>query len=332
VKFEHIIKDLKNKVYHPIYLLCGEEEYFIDILSDYIEEHVLDEAEKEFNQTVLYGLETSVPELIAAAKRFPMMASYQVIIVKEAQSLSKLADLAEYAKNPQKTTILVLNHKHKKADGRSEFVKLMKKQGVYFESKPLYENEIPAWINHQLKNKGFEITPKACQLMVENIGVELSKISNELNKLVITLGNPKTIDEHDIERNIGISKDYNVFELTKALGNRDLVKANKIVNHFGKNSKDHPLPATLPMLYSFFSKVLLYHTLKSTDNRTVASTLGINPYFAGDYAVAARNYSVKKIARIMSALRSADLRSKGVGSTDASQADLYKELIFDILH
>ena len=332
MKFEHIIKDLKNKVYHPIYLLCGEEEFFIDKISDYIEEHVLDETEKEFNQTILYGLETSVPELIAAAKRFPMMASYQVIIVKEAQSLSKLADLAEYAKNPQKTTILVLNHKHKKADGRSEFAKLMKKQGVYFESKPLYENEIPAWINHQLKNKGFEITPKACQLMVENIGVELSKISNELNKLVITLGKPKTIDEHDIERNIGISKDYNVFELTKALGNRDLVKANKIVNHFGKNSKDHPLPATLPMLYSFFSKVLLYHTLKSTDKRTVASTLGINPYFAGDYAVAARNYSVKKIARIMSALRSADLRSKGVGSTDASQADLYKELIFEILH
>lgn len=332
MKFEHIIKDLKNKVYHPIYLLCGEEEFFIDKISDYIEEHVLDETEKEFNQTILYGLETSVPELIAAAKRFPMMASYQVIIVKEAQSLSKLADLAEYAKNPQKTTILVLNHKHKKADGRSEFAKLMKKQGVYFESKPLYENEIPAWINHQLKNKGFEITPKACQLMVENIGVELSKISNELNKLVITLGKPKTIDEHDIERNIGISKDYNVFELTKALGNRDLVKANKIVNHFGKNSKDHPLPATLPMLYSFFSKVLLYHTLKSTDKRTVASTLGINPYFAGDYALAARNYSVKKIARIMSALRSADLRSKGVGSTDASQADLYKELIFEILH
>lgn len=332
MKFEHIIKDLKHKVYHPIYLLCGEEEFFIDKISDYIEEHVLDEAEKEFNQTVLYGLETSVPELISAAKRFPMMASYQVIIVKEAQSLSKLADLVEYAKNPQKTTILVLNHKHKKADGRSEFVKLMKKQGVYFESKTLYENEIPAWINHQLRSQGFEISPKACQLMVENVGVELSKISNELNKLVLTLGKPKTIDEHDIERNIGISKDYNVFELTKALGQRDLLKANKIVNHFGKNPKDHPLPATLPMLYSFFSKVLLYHTLKSTDNRTVASTLGINPYFAGDYAIAARNYSVKKIARIMSALRKADLNSKGVGSVDASQADLYKELIFDILH
>tara|TARA_B100001109_G_C18859043_1_gene473110 strand:+ start:1315 stop:2313 length:999 start_codon:yes stop_codon:yes gene_type:complete len=332
LKYSQIIQDLKNKVYHPIYLLYGEEEFFIDQISDFIEHKVLDEAEKEFNLSVLYGLETDVLSLISAAKRFPMMASYNVIIVKEAQSLSGIGELATYVKNPSPTTILVLNHKHKKPDGRSEFMKLMKKQGVCFESKTLYENQVVSWIEEYLKAKGFTISPKSAQLIVENLGNSLSKITNELDKLTISISGTSHIEDKHIEENIGISKDYNVFELNNALGNRDVLKANTIINHFGKNPQDFPPAATLPMVYNFFSKVLLYHTVAKEANNIKASKLGVNPFFLKDYAVAARNYSVKKIARIISSLRKADTRSKGIGNVETEAQDLYKELVFEILH
>jgi DNA polymerase-3 subunit delta len=332
LKYEEIIRDLKNKVYHPVYLLCGEEEYFIDMISDYIEDHVLEESEKEFNQSVLYGMETDVQALIAEAKRYPMMASYNVVIVKEAQNLKKIEELASYAKNPSKTTILVLNHKHKKADGRSALTKAVKKDGVYFESKSLYENQVPEWIDSYIKNKGMAITPKAKQLLVEFLGTDLSKIANELNKLVLSLEKGSEIDPLTIEKNIGISKDYNVFELNNALGMRDVVRANKIINHFGKNSKEHPMPMLLPMIYRYFSQVLLYHTVANADRNKIAATLGINPFFVKDYVQAAKNYPVKKVARIISALRDVDVRSKGVGGTDIEDQELMKELIYKIIH
>lgn len=332
MKYEEIIRDLKNKVYHPIYLLFGEEEFFIDQISDYIEKNVLNESEKEFNQTVLYGMETDVQTLVALAKRFPMMASYNVVLVKEAQNLKKLDELLEYAKQPSPTTILVLNYKHKKPDGRMAFVKQLKKDGVFFHSKALYPNQVPSWVEGYLKGKGFGIEPKASQILVDSLGEELSKISNELDKLIITLGEPKEISASDIERNIGISKEYNVFELTNALGNRDIVKSNKIINYFSKNGKEHPLARVLPMIYSYFSKLLLYHTVSTKDRNVIAATLGVNPFFIKDYAKGASNYSVKKIARVISALRKADLHSKGVGGGELSDSDIYKELIFEILH
>ncbi|MEQ8908074.1 MAG: DNA polymerase III subunit delta [Vicingaceae bacterium] len=332
MKYEEIIRDLKNKVYHPIYLLFGEEEFFIDQISDYIEEHVLEEAEKEFNQAVLYGMETDVQTLVAQAKRFPMMASYNVIIVKEAQNLKNMDQLLEYSKQPSPTTILVLNYKHKKPDGRMGFVKQMKKQGVFFHSKALYPNQVPAWVESYLKSKKFSINPRACQILVESLGAELSKISNELDKLILTLSEPKEINAQDIERNIGISKDYNVFELNSALGSRDVVKANKIITYFAKNGKDHPPARVLPMVYSYFSKLLLYHTVASKDRKAIAATLGISPFFIKDYAVGASNFSIKKIARVISALRKADTHSKGIGGGELSEADIFKELVYEILH
>jgi DNA polymerase-3 subunit delta len=330
--FNKIIRDLKNKVYQPIYLLYGEEEFFIDQISDYIEDHVLEESEKEFNQSVLYGLDTEVRSLIAEAKRYPMMASYNVVIVKEAQKLRGIYELESYLKQHSPTTILVLCYKHGKVDGRKNFVKLAKKLGVVFESKRLYDNQIPAWIEEYLKGQGAAIEPKAMNLMVEFLGNDLSKISNELDKLLINLKEGERINDQLIEQNIGISKDYNVFELNNALGSKDVMKANRIINYFGQNEKDHAVPATLPMMYRFFSQILLFHHFSPADDRTLASKMGTNPFFLKDYKVAAKHYTVKKVAKIIEYMREADLQSKGVKGGGVNTHDIYKELIFKILH
>lgn len=330
--FNKIIRDLKNKVYQPVYLLYGEEEFFIDQISDYIEDHVLEESEKEFNQSVLYGLDTEVQSLIAEAKRYPMMASYNVVIVKEAQKLKGIYELESYLKQHSPTTILVICYKHGKVDGRKNFVKLAKELGVVFESKRLYDNKIPAWIDEYIKAQGAKIEPKAMNLMVEFLGNDLSKISNELDKLLINLKEGETINDQLIEQNIGISKDYNVFELNNALGVKDVMKANRIINYFGQNEKDHAIPATLPMMYRFFNQILLFHHFSPADDRVLASKIGVSPFFLKDYKVAAKNYSVKKVAKIMEYMREADLQSKGVKGGGVNTHDIYKELIFKILH
>lgn len=330
--FNKIIRDLKNKVYQPIYLLYGEEEFFIDQIADYLEEHVLEEAEKEFNQSVLYGLDTDVQSLIAEAKRYPMMASYNVVIVKEAQKLRGIYELESYAKQHSPTTILVLCYKHGKVDGRKNFVKLAKKIGVVFESKRLYDNQIPGWIEEYIRNQGATIAPKAMNLLVEFLGNDLSKISNELDKLLINLKEGEQIDDQLIEQNIGISKDYNVFELNNAIGVKDVMKANRIINYFGQNDKEHSIPSTLPMMYRFFNHLLLYHYFSPAEDRTLAAKMGVNPFFLKDYKVAAKNYSVKKLAKIMEYMREADLQAKGVKGSGVSTHDIYKELIFKILH
>lgn len=332
MEFNTIIRDLKNKVYHPVYLLAGEEEYYIDKISDYIEENVLEEAEREFNQKVLYGLETDVIDLISEVKRYPMMANYNVVIVKEAQALKKLDELEKYLDEPSPTTILVLNYKHGKVDGRKNYVKKIKKKGVYFESKRLYDNQLPAWIEKYVAAKKRSITPKATQLLVAHLGTDISKVSNELDKLFIGLKEGEEIDATLIERNTGISKDYNVFELNNALGKKDVLKANEIVNHFGKNEKAYHLAVLLPMIYRFFSQLLLFHTVSKSDNRTQAATLGVNPYFLKDFQSSAQNYPVKKIARIITYLREADIQSKGVKGGGQSQHDILMELVFKIIH
>jgi len=332
LEFHQIIKDLRSKSYKPIYLLCGEEEFFIDQISDYIEQHLLGEGEKEFNQTILYGLDTDVLAVEAEAKRYPMMSPYNLVMVKEAQNLKKIEALASYANNPSPTTILVLAHKHKKADGRSAFTKAVKKHGVYFESKKLYDNQLAPWIEQYVQDRSFSISPKASLLLVEFLGASLSKVSNELDKLMINLKEGDTIDPKLIEENIGISKDYNVFELNNALGVRDVVKANQIINYFGQNEKTHPLPMVLPSLYRYFSQLLLFHTVKDKPNREIASKLGINPYFIKDFQTASRQYSIKKIAKIIAGLRKADLQSKGIGSSSMSNHEILQELIFLIIH
>ncbi len=330
--YDNLLSNLKNHIYHPVYLLHGDESYFIDLISDYIEEHVLSDLEKEFNQTVVYGKDSEVHTLMSYAKRYPMMANYQVLIVKEAQDLDKIEEFQAYLENPLKSTILVLCYKYGKFDKRKSFYKSVEKHGVAFESARLYDNKIPEWINDYLRKRKYAITPKASALLLEFLGTDLGKIVNELQKLLINIPAGSEIDEDYVEKNIGISKDYNVFELQKALGRKDILKANQIILYFAANPRENPLPKVLPILSSFFAKVLQYHYLPDKSQNAVASALGIRPFFVADFQQAARSFSVRKLVSVISLLREYDLKGKGVDSISASDGDLMKEFIFKILH
>ena len=330
--FEEITGDIKRKIYHPVYLLHGEEPYFIDAITDLIESTVLTDSEKEFNQTVVYGRDSDPGKIIDLAKRFPMMANYQVVIVKEAQDIDKIENLQPYMEKPTPTTILVLAHKYKKIDSRKSFAKSIDKAGVLFESSRIYENKVPAWINSQVQSQGYSIRPEACQMLAEYLGNDLSRISNELEKLVINLPEGTAIDSALIERNIGISKDYNIFELQNALGNRDVTKANRIINYFASNTKQNPTIVVVTVLFGFFMKLMIYHQLKDKSPKSAASALGVNPYFVKDYALAAQNYPFKKLRVIIGLLREYDLRLKGVNNGATDESELLRELIFKILH
>ncbi|CAL2092554.1 DNA polymerase III subunit delta [Tenacibaculum sp. 190524A05c] len=327
-----IVDDIKQGKLKPIYFLMGEEPYYIDKISDFIEDSVLDESEKGFNQIVMYGRDVSVDEIVSSAKRFPMMADHQVIIVKEAQDLSRTIDkLESYATNPQPSTILVFNYKYKKLDKRKKVYKAIAKTGLIYESKKLYENQVGDWIVKVLRGKKYSIEPKASQMLVEFLGTDLSKISNELDKLTSVLPAETIISPEHVEENIGISKDFNNFELRKAVGNKDVVKANRIITYFSQNPKSNPLVMTISLLNSFFTQMLLYHGLKDKSKASVARALGVNPYFVDDYVTAARNYPMRKVSQIIGVLRDADVKSKGVGANQ-TQGDILKELIFKILH
>ncbi|WP_431166972.1 DNA polymerase III subunit delta [Tenacibaculum halocynthiae] len=329
----HIVNDIKNGSLKPIYFLMGEEPYYIDKISEYIEKNVLDESEKGFNQVVMYGRDVSIDEIVSSAKRYPMMADRQVIIVKEAQDLSRTIDKIEsYARNPQPTTVLVFNYKYKKLDKRKKAYKAIAKNGLIYESKKLYENQVADWIRKVLGGKKYNIEPKASQMLVEFLGTDLSKISNELDKLISVLPAETIINPSHIEENIGISKDFNNFELRKAVGQKDVVKANRIINYFAQNPKNNPLVMTISLLNSFFTQMLMYHGLKDKSKGSVAKTLGVNPYFVDDYATAGRNYPMRKVSQIIGLLRDADVKSKGVGANAMPQSDILKELLFKILH
>ncbi len=329
---KQLVTDIKNKHLKPIYFLMGEEPYYIDKISDFIEKTILTEEERGFNQMILYGRDISVEDIISNAKRYPMMAEYQVVIVKEAQDLSRTIEkLSSYAENPQPTTILVVNYKYKKIDKRKSLYKSLKKTGVIYESKKLYENQVADWIRRVLSPKGYSITPKAAQMLVEFLGTDLSKINNELEKLQIILPSNSQITPDVIEENIGISKDYNNFELRKAIGDKDAIKAHKIVNYFAENPKDNPMVVTVSLLFNFFSQLLHFHGLKDRSPRSVASALRINPYFVNEYVSAARNYPMRKVSGIVSVLRDFDVKSKGVGANSVPQGDLLKELLVRIL-
>lgn len=329
---KQIVKDIKDGNIKPIYLLTGEEPYYIDRISEFIEKNVLAEEERGFNQMVLYGKDVTVEDIVGNAKRYPMMAERQVVIVKEAQHLARTIDkLSSYAENPQPSTVLVLCYKYSKFDKRKKVYKQIKKTGVVFESKKLYENKVSDWIRKVLQGKGYRITPKASSLLVEFLGTDLSKISNELEKLQLVLPKEKEITPLDIEENIGISKDYNNFELKKAIGERNVLKATRILNYFAQNPRDNPFVVTVTLLNTFFTQLLKYHGMKDHNPKSVASALGINPYFVGEYQTAARNYPMKKVSIIISSLRELDLKGKGVGSVNISQADLLKELLVKII-
>lgn len=330
--FEQILSDIHNKKYAPIYFLMGEEPYFIDVISDTIEEEVLDEAEKAFNQIVVYGRDVDIDTVATHAKSFSMMGGYMVVIVKEAQDLKNIEDFEKYLDVIPPTTILVFDYKYKKLDKRRALAKKIDKMGVLFESKKLYENNIPGWIQSYLSDKGYSITPKATQMLTDFLGTDLHKVRNELDKLIIALPKSKKIDDADVEYNIGISKDYNVFELQNAIGRRDILKANQIVNYFGDNGKDNPLLVTAISLYGYFTKILKVHYATDPSQNALAAALGVNPYFVRDYQLAARNFSIGDCVRCISVLREFDLKSKGYNSGEVSEKDLYREMIFKLLH
>lgn len=326
-----LITDIKGGKIAPIYFLMGEEAYYIDVISDYIESYVLQEEEKGFNQMVLYGKEVSIQDIVSNSKRYPMMAERQVIIVKEAQNLTKtIEQLVEYAKIPQPTTVLVFNYKYKTLDKRKTLYKALSKTAVVFESKKIYEDKIPNWIQSFLKSKQISITPKAALMLTEFLGTDLSKIANELNKLEIVVGAKKEITPELIEENIGISKDFNNFELQKALGNLDHKKAYQIVYYFAQNPKQHPFVLTISILYMYFSKLMTLHTVRDRNPSTIAKALGVNPYFVNDYIAVSRNFPMKRISGVLETLRTYDTKSKGVGA-NLSPKDLYNELVYNIL-
>ena len=328
-----IINDVKAGNIKPIYFLMGEEPYYIDKITEYLEENLLTEDEKGFNQMVLYGRDTTIDDIVANAKRYPMMAERQVVIVKEAQELTKTIDqLDRYAENPQPTTVLVLAYKYKVLDKRKKLVKTLSKMGLVYESKKMYENQVGEWIKRVLKGRGYSIEPKAMAILVEFLGNDLSRIANELSKLEIILPKDSAITPHHIEENIGFSKDFNVFEFRKAIGEKNQLKAYQIANYFAQNQKDHPLVMTTGLVFSFFSALLQYHGLKDKSPNNVAKVLRISPYFVKDYDVALRNYPMKKVSAIIETLRSVDVKSKGVGANALPQGDLLKEMLVSVFN
>ena len=331
--FEVIMQNLKKKVYHPIYLLQGEEPYFIDQVSNYIEKNVLPEAEKGFNQTIFYGKDTEEQTIADTSWRYPMMAEKQVIIVKEAQTLKKIENLAPYAERPLSSTILVLNYKYKNLDARTKLYKAIKSKGVILTTKKLYENQVPVWIDNYLKQHGYTITPQAAQILTDSLGTGLSKIANELNKLVIAVKDTNRITPVHIEQNIGLSKDFNVLELQDALAAKNVLKANKIINYFGANPQQNPIQMTIATLFGYFSKIFAYHFLKDKTEQGVIKTMGGHPFYIKKIIAASKNYNPTKLYEIMGILREYDLKSKGMGvSTLTDSSELQKEMIYKILH
>ncbi len=331
--FNSILQNLKKGIFHPIYLLQGEEPYYIDEISNYIEKNVLSEAERGFNQTIFYGKDSDAITIAESSMRFPMMASKQVIIVKEAQSLGKIDQLASYAEKPLASTILVLNYKYKKLDSRTKLAKWIKKNGVIYTSEKIRDYKLPDWITVYLTHRNFSITPQAAQILTAYLGTDLGKVANELNKLVIAVKDSTTITPEHIEKNIGLSKDFNVFELQNALGEKNVLKANQIIQYFGSNPTLYPIQKTVSNLYFYFSKLFTYHFLKDKSERNVAAQLRLHPYVAKNYMLAAKRYNPTKLYEIMGILRDYDMKSKGFGvSTMVDSADLQKEMIYKILH
>lgn len=334
ITYEEIVRNLKNRVYSPVYFLMGEEDYYIDRISDYIMDTVLSEVEKEFNLTVLYGADTDMAGVINAAKRYPMMSEHQVIVVKEAQGLKGMEDLVYYLQKPLLSTILVFCYKHGTLDRRKKITAEIEKTGVLFESKKLKDTQLPGFISSFLKRKKVEIEPKASEMIAEFVGTDLNRLAGELEKLIITLPPGATrITPEQIERNIGISKDYNNFELRSALIEKDVLKANRIVKYFNDNPKNNPLQLTLAVLFNFFSNLMLAYYAPEKTELGIAAQLGLrSPWQSREYMAAMRRYKGIKVMQIIEAIRTCDAKSKGIDNSSMSDGDLLKELVYVILH
>lgn len=337
-KPETILQDLKKGTYSPIYFLQGEEPYYIDLLSDFVEKNAISEADKGFNQIIVYGKDTTMAAILGCAKRFPMMAARQVVIVKEAQELPDLKNdkaqemLLSYCQKPLPSTVLVFCHKHKKLDSRTKLAKNLEKMTVFVETKRLYDNQLPQWISTFFKEKKYGIDPKAAQLFCEHIGNDLNRMANEAEKLMLNVKEGSTINEDHISTYVGISKEYNTFELQDAIAQKNTLKAQKIVNYFAANPKDNPVIPVIANLFSYFSKILLLHqSSNKNDKNALSKVLGINPFFVEGYLQASRNYPAAKTVQVISYLRTADMQSKGIDS-NLSDSEILEELIFRIVH
>ncbi len=334
LSYVDIVKELKEKKYHPIYYLMGEESYYIDRIADYIAETTLTEEEKEFNQIIMYAPETDLSTIINAAKRYPMMAEHQVLIVKEAQNLKNLDELSFYLQRPQLSTILVFCHKNGTLDKRKKVTQEIEKAGILFDSKKLKETQLPGFITTYLKRKGIDIDPQACQLVADSIGSDLNRISSELDKLFLSLSpQQKRVNSELVERHIGISKDFNNFELRNALIEKNVFKANQIIKYFEENPKNNPIQMSLAIIFNFFSNLMLAYYAPEKNEQGIATQLGLRtPWQARDYMTAMRRYSAVKVMHIISDIRECDARSKGVNNPSTGNGDLLKELIYKILH
>ena len=335
-ELELIFKNIKTKEFLPIYFFHGEEAYYIDAAVKALENDVLTEDEKAFNQTVVYGKDTNYNEILSLAKQYPMMGDKQLIIVKEAQDL-KFNDeetkiLEKYVENPVESTILVFAHKHKKVDSRKKVFKTLDKAKMLFHSESVKDYNLAKWIDDEARNLQIKLAPGISQLLADYLGNDLSRIANELNKMKLVLKDGEVLDGKLVETHIGISKEFNVFELQKALGKKDANTAFKIAYYMGKNPKTNPIVMTIGNLYNFFSNVVLYHTVSHQSPPTIASELGINPYFVKDYAEAARLYPLKFATRIISVLREIDLKSKGLGAVNMDEGELLKEMVYKIIN
>lgn len=329
---EKIISDWKKQSFRPVYWLEGEEDYFIDQLVNYAEHNILNESEAGFNLTVFYGKDANWAEVVNACRRYPMFAERQVVILKEAQQMRDVEKLEVYVENPLASTILVVSYKEKKVDGRTKFAKMLKEKGEFFSTKKMYDNQLPGWTSEFVQSRGYSIQPKALHLLVEHTGNDLSRIANEMEKLVVNLGKRKEITEDDIENYVGISKEYNVFELQSAIMQKDLSKAIQIIQYFEGNPKAAPIQQILPVLYNFFSKVYMVYGLPSNDDKSIAAGLGVNPFFVKDYKTAMLNYDFLSVQKNLLLLHEYNLRSVGVNDSGTTDGSLLKELVFKIVN
>ncbi|MBS1750884.1 MAG: DNA polymerase III subunit delta [Bacteroidetes bacterium] len=328
---EKIISDWKKKVYKPVYWLEGEENFYIDEVVEYAEHSLLSESEAPFNLSVFYGKDANWAEVINACRRYPMFAEYQVVLLKEAQQMRDVEKLEAYISNPLSSTILVVAHKEKKLDGRSKLAKHLKQHAIVLTTKKIYDKQLPEWANGRVTEKGYSISQKAVLLLVDHIGNDLSRINNEIDKLLVNLANRKNITEDDIEQYVGVSKEYNVFELQEALQRKDLAKAIRIVQYFGSNPKAAPIQLVLPALYNYFSKVYMLFGINTTDDKTAAAEIGVPPFFINDYKLVAKNYGYTGVESTLLLLHQYNLRSLGVNDAGTEDASLLKEMITKIM-
>jgi DNA polymerase-3 subunit delta len=329
-KYQEILRDIDNKKFNSVYLLQGDEPYFIDAISKKLEENVLSEEERSFNQTVIYGKETTYHNVVMAARRFPMMAPYQLIVVKEAQNIKDTDSLIPYLEAPLDSTILVICLKGKKIDKRKKEGKLLSKF-LMFNSERIRDYQISEWISRYVKSKNKEIDNTACQLIGEFLGTDLAKIASEIDKMLINIRDTDRVSMSHVEENIGISKDYNTFELQKALGGRNFNKSVQIINYFAADTRTHPLVMLAPNLFSYFTKLMIYHQNRGMDQQSLSSAMGVHSFFIKEYAAAALNYNLQNIEEIISIIRFYEMRAKGVENTNTSEGQLMIEMIVRIL-